>query len=338
MQMKDLVSKLRYFAIALSVIMVISACGSDDESSDQDNGAPVVIETRNEIFTPVPKLGNNADAQIEEAVIKDEESAIRHMWVYLNECVDLDKTHIKVDRGIGTEWMIRPTELASQEFGTWRIINSGEILPHNSKAELWKKYLGSGCDTNVLKPAATDVLTDTDASILLWTQLAKCNPELMVNAFSAQKNRKTGSWVIVTNTDAREDFGVWSVERNANITPLNERSKEVWDMLKLIEKDDSDDSHSEAKAQCSPVIRSDDDARRRLWTNLSPCFPSMDIEKIRTSWDPANHVWVLVSSERAASSSSDVTTSVWHILKNGDINPKNLSAEASLAITQSKNC
>ena len=40
MQMKDLVSKLRYFAIALSVIMVISACGSDDESSDQDNGAP----------------------------------------------------------------------------------------------------------------------------------------------------------------------------------------------------------------------------------------------------------------------------------------------------------
>ena len=64
----------------------------------------------------------------------------------------------------------------------------------------------------------------------------------------------------------------------------------------------------------------------------------MDIEKIRTSWDPANHVWVLVSSERAASASSDVTTSVWHILKNGDINPKNLSAEASLAITQSKNC
>ena len=87
--MKDLVSKLRYFAIALSVIMVISACGSDDESSDQDNGAPVVIETRNEIFTPVPKLGNNADAQIEEAVIKDEASALWHMRVYRSECVDL---------------------------------------------------------------------------------------------------------------------------------------------------------------------------------------------------------------------------------------------------------
>ena len=69
MQMKDLVSKLRYFAIALSVIMVISACGSDDESSDQDNGAPVVIETRNEIFIKLEKE-NEGFINIDSDIIK----------------------------------------------------------------------------------------------------------------------------------------------------------------------------------------------------------------------------------------------------------------------------
>lgn len=334
MYMKDVFVKFNYMFSAVLLVSIIVGCGGNDDTETNENVA-TITETRNEIFTPVP--GGSIEST-PTPVVQDESAAIRHMWVYITECVDIDKGHIKVDRGIGSEWMVMPTDSSSQEFGTWRIVSSGEILPHNSRAELWKKYLGSDCDTNILKPAATDVLTNSDAATLLWTQLAKCNPELPVDALSAQKNRKTGSWVVVSNTSAREDLGVWSVERNAEITPLNKRSEEVWEMLKLAEQKDSGNSYSEASAQCSPVIRSEDDAKRRLWTNLSPCFPNMDASVIQITWDPANHVWVAISKEKGGQNATDTSTSVWHISRNGDMTPTNLSAEATLAVTKSKNC
>jgi len=183
--MKDVLAKSHYMFVTVLLVSIIVGCGGDEDVENTEN-TPAVMETKNEIFTQVP---GSTTVSIPTPVVQDESAAIRHMWVYVTECVDIDKGHIKVDRGIGAEWMIMPTESSSQEFGTWRIISSGEILPHNSRAELWEKYLGSDCDTNILKPAATDVLTNSDAATLLWTQLAKCNPELPVDALSAQLTR-----------------------------------------------------------------------------------------------------------------------------------------------------
>ena len=328
-------SELKGHTLVIAIFLfgfLLYSCGSEEEESlDTLTGEGFErIATATEIPqfiepTPTP-------------AVADEGTAARNMWVYLTKCVAIDISNVVVSRGVQGEWMIMPSEGSPQEFGTWRVLQNGEVLPHNSRAALWKNYIESTCDTKILQPAANDVLSDYDASIVLWTQLAKCNPEITAEMLRAEKNRKTGSWVVVTSASSQDDFGVWSVERDARIEPLNERAEEVWKALRLVEGGDSESTQNELAAQCSPVIRNADDARRRLWTHLSPCYPEMDPYSVTTTWDPANHLWVAVSLERPADTTAAASPSVWNIARDGSISPRNLSAEGTWGVAKSGNC
>ncbi|HBR64972.1 MAG TPA: hypothetical protein DEA18_04150, partial [Dehalococcoidia bacterium] len=101
--------------------------------------------------------------------------------------------------------------------------------------------------------------TQSEASIVLWTQLAKCHPELPVSMLIAQKSQQTGDWVVVSDPNySMDDYGVWSVERDATIKPLNDRAKEVWSALSLSGESVGNSSiTAEIAAGCTPVIRNE---------------------------------------------------------------------------------
>lgn len=317
--------------------LLIASCGGDDEEelglasvdggSERSNAPTMVPEFSGPIPTPSPV-----------PVVTNESTALRAMWVHLTKCVPIEVNHLNVQLGVRGEWMVMPIKGSPQEFGTWRVNQNGDITPHNAIGELWQRYIESECDTSILQPAANDVLTDGDAVTTLWAHLARCIPEISLGAFSAQKDRRTGAWVVVTVPKSQDDFGVWSVKRDANIEPLNDRAVEVSKMVNVAASEKGGQQQNELAARCSPVIGSGDDARRRLWTHLSPCYPTVDPKSISTTWDPSNHLWVAVSKERPADTTAKATPSVWHLTRDGNILPKNISAEATWGVVSSGNC
>ncbi len=315
---------------------VVVSCGGDDEE-DQGLVSGEGGSERSNAPTMIPEFSGPSPTPSPVPVVTDESTAVRVMWVHLTKCVPVEVTHLDVQQGVRGEWMVMPIQGSPQEFGTWRVDQSGDVTPHNARGELWQKYIESECDTSILQPAANDVLTDGDAVTTLWAHLARCIPEMSLGVFSAQKDRRTGAWVVVTVPESQDDYGVWSVKRDANIEPLNDRAAEVSKMVGAVAGSKGGDK-SELAAGCSPVIGSGDDARRRLWTHLSPCYPTIDPNSISTTWDPSNHLWVAVSKERPADTTAKDTPSVWHITRDGNILAKNLSAESTWAVANTGNC
>ncbi len=315
---------------------VVVSCGGDDEE-DQGLVSGEGGSERSNAPTMVPEFSGPIPTPSPVPVVTDESTAVRAMWVHLTKCVPVEINHLDVQLGVRGEWMVMPIQGSPQEFGTWRVNQNGDVSPHNARGELWQKYIESECDTGILQPAANDVLTDGDAVTTLWAHLARCIPEMSLGVFSAQKDRRTGAWVVVTVPESQDDYGVWSVKRDANIEPLNDRAAEVSKMVGAVAGSKGGDKSGLA-AGCSPVIGSGDDARRRLWTHLSPCYPTIDPNSISTTWDPSNHLWVVVSGERPADATAKDTPSVWHITRDGNILAKNLSAESTWAVAKSGNC
>ena len=311
-------NNIRFFLPSLMILAalltpLVAACGGGDEPEPEPTRdiQPLAINTP----TPAP-------------VVTNEGQAVQKLWVYLTICISIDTKDLQANVAGEGEWIVMPTEKSPQEFGTWRVNSEGIINSHNNRAKLWNTYIESSCDPSIMKPAATDVLNESDAVTAVWTQLAKCNPELPTNVFIAQKNRKTGSWVVVTSTKSQDDYGVWSVARDANIKPLNDRAGEVMEALNLVETDESSNVNADLAAQCSPVIRTDEEARNRVWSHLSSCYPKLDKKQyIETTWDPGNHLWVAVTILKGSDDkSSDTAAPVWNVARNGKITPANDSA------------
>lgn len=322
-------------AICLLAAAVVSCGGGDEEDQalvSSDGGSE-----RANAPTMVPEFTAPTPTPSPVPVVRDESTAVRAMWVHLTKCVPIEITHLNVQLGVRGEWMVMPIQGSPQEFGTWRVDSNGEITPHNARGEEWQKYIESDCDTSILQPSANDVLTDGDAVTTLWAHLARCIPEMKLGSFSARKDRRTGAWVVVTVPESQDDYGVWSVRRDANIAPLNDRAAEVSKMFGAVAVG-KDGEKDELAAKCSPVIGSGDDARRRLWTHLSPCYPTIDPNSISTTWDPSNHLWVVVSKERAADATVEGIPSVWHLTRDGNILAKNISAKATWSVVSSGHC
>ena len=87
MYMKDVFVKSNYMFVAVLLVSIIVGCGGNDDTETNENVA-TITETRNEIFTPVP---GGLIESTPTPVVQDESAAIRHMWVYITECVDIDK-------------------------------------------------------------------------------------------------------------------------------------------------------------------------------------------------------------------------------------------------------
>lgn|GEM_PF-1151805 len=273
-------------------------------------------------------------------VITNETAAGKELWVYLTKCISIEDGHLMVNTATKGNWLITPATDSPQEFGTWLIKPSGELMPHNSKAELWDDYLKGNCDSNIMSPAATDVITQTDASTVLWTQLAKCHPELPVSMLIAQRSQQTGDWVIVSDPNyAMDDYGVWSVKRDATIKPLNDRAKEVWTALSLSTGSLGNSSNTtEVAAGCTPVIRNEQEAKDRMYSYLSSCFPDLRQDEMITTRDPMKHVWLVVTNEPSADNTTEWKKSIWSVDGDGEVSPKNSSSKATQGIIDAKKC
>ncbi len=273
-------------------------------------------------------------------VITNDTAAGKELWVYLTKCISIEDEHLMVNTATKGNWLITPTKDSPQEFGTWLIKPSGELVPHNSKAELWNAYLKGNCDNNIMSPAATDVITQTDASTVLWTQLAKCHPEMPVSMLIAQRSQQTGDWVIVSDPNyAMDDYGVWSVKRDATIKPLNDRAKEVWAALSLSKGSLGNSSNTaEVAAGCTPVIRNEQEANDRMYSYLSSCYPDLRQAEMITTRDPMKHVWLVVTNEPSADNTTEWKKSIWSVDGDGRVLPKNSSSAATMGIIDAGNC
>ena len=271
--------------------------------------------------------------------ITNETEAGRELWVYLTKCVSVDVGHLQVNTATKGDWLIKPASNSPQQFGTWLIKPSGDILPHNSKAGLWDSYLKGNCDTTIMSPAATDVLDGTGASTVLWTQLAKCHPELPLGMLIAQRSQQTGDWVVVSDPNyAMDDYGVWSVERDATIKPLNERANEVWAALSLSNDQSSPSNTTEIAAGCTPVIRNLQEANDRIYSFLSSCFPDLKQSEMTTTRDPMKHVWLVVTNEPYVDNTTERKKSVWSVDGSGRVLARNSSSVATMAIVDAGKC
>ena len=67
-------------------------------------------------------------------VIIDDTAAGKELWVYLTKCISIEDGHLMVNTATKGNWLITPATDSPQEFGTWLIKPSGELVPHNSKA------------------------------------------------------------------------------------------------------------------------------------------------------------------------------------------------------------
>ena len=272
-------------------------------------------------------------------VISNETEAGRELWVFLTKCVSIDVAHLEINTATKGDWLVKPTSNSPQEFGTWLIKPSGDLIPHNGKAGLWDSYIKGNCDTSFMSPSATDVQNEVGAATALWTQLAKCHPELPVNMLIAQKSQQTGDWVVVSDPSySMDDYGVWSVERDATIKPLNERAEEVWAALSLSSDEGGASDPTETAAGCSPVIRNLEEAKDRMYAFLSSCFPELSQSEMKTNRDTIRHVWLVVTDEPYADNTSERKKSIWSVDGEGRIQARNSSAKATMAIVDAGNC
>lgn len=311
-------------AVLVLLAPLLVACGSGEEESD-------ATESSSDLYQQIMSQSGASETAVDVTpspiLVNNEKEAVRKLWVYLTTCISIDISDLQAEVAGDSEWIVMPTEKSPQEFGAWRVNSKGKISWHNNRAKLWEEYIASECDPAIMTPAATDVLNESDAVSAVWTQLAKCNPELPLKELTAQKNRKTGSWVVVTSLKSQDDYGVWSVERDASIKPLNDRAVDVKDALKLVETGRASDANTDMAAQCSPVIRTDEESVNRIWSHLSACYPTLDKKKeVETTWDPGTHRWVTVT---ILDESSTDPAPVWNVDRSGAVTPVNDSAVAA---------
>lgn len=367
-------SPLLTLLLILSLI-VIGACGGEEaESEDCENQkfdpateGWICLDGQGSSDTG-PKSGNstalNESANAQEKVdsnpkqsskesvsptptpsILNSVAATQEVWVHLSKCVSLGIEHLEAQEAPRDEWLILPTEYSPQEFGTWKVSKwSTSITPHNNVAKSWDEYIKGNCDTSILSPAATDVLDENDAATVLWTQLAKCNPELPVEMLTARKNQETGDYVVVSDAKYTgfDDFGVWSVARNADIKPLNERAEQVLRALFLSEEEivegEPSSKPSELAAGCNPVIRTAQEAKNKIYAYLAPCHPKLGQNEITTTRDPVKHVWIVVTQEPPVDNTAEAKGSVWSINGSGMISPLNSSSRNTQVVIENKKC
>lgn len=192
------------------------------------------------------------------------------------------------------------------------------------------------CDTDEMEPAATDVITETEASTVLWTELAKCHPEIPVSSLIARRNQETGDWLVVSDPKySMDDFGVWSVSRNADIIPVNDRAISVWNKLDL---SPVDSQSNEMRAKCTPVIRNAEEAKSKMFAFLSPCYPSLGQSGMKTTRDPEKHVWIVVTDEPPVDIAVTSKPSVWSVDGEGNIKALNKSSTATRVLIDNNEC
>ena len=367
--------------LLISTTMLISVCGGEEDEPTEgstSNGSSLSDEERAALFssdndkpniTPssTEAVSTNSNTESSSApinptptpnpVVTTNDQAARILWAKLTECISVDVQDVKVDIALDNEWIAMPSASSPQEFGAWKIDSYGNINPHNKTGRDWNKFIDSACESDDVKLAATDVLNKTDAISVLWSQLSKCNPELNISYLESEKDQINGSWVVRTNVNSNDDYGVWNVDRDASVTPLNARADEVWKSLSILlvpsnDKTDelgrpiphqlpddtntstnnsqnNDSVNSTEISKCSPVIRTNTEAQNRVYGHLSSCYPNTSISSV--IWDAGLHYWIIVTNELESSST-------WNVDRDGTVTPANSSAETTDDLAKSGAC
>ena len=369
--------------LILSITSLLIACGGgeeEDTESSNPNGSSISDEERAALFgssedtessnttaANTPQTNNTstqtsptnspAPTATPNPIVTSNDQAARILWAKLTECISVDVQDVKVDIALDNEWIAMPSASSPQEFGAWKIDSYGNINPHNKTGRDWNKFIDSACESDDVKLAATDVLNKTDAISVLWSQLSKCNPELNISYLESEKDQINGSWVVRTTVNYNDDYGLWNVDRDASVTPLNARANEVWKSLSILlvpddnktdelgrpipqqlpentntstnNSQNNDSVNSTDISKCSPVIRTNTEAQNRVYGHLSSCYPNASISSV--IWDAGLHYWIIVTNENESSST-------WNVDRDGTVTPANSSAETTNDLADSGNC
>ena len=167
------------------------------------------------------------------SVVPDATAAVVIVWSFISRCtsdVSTENFEAILNPAQG-HWVVATKSDSPTDYGTWTVeAVKGTLAPFAGFSLEWDSVVGLQCNPEALAalstptpvPTATPAVEDgTDAVTTLWSDLVKCVPGLPTADLEATWNPATGQWVVITRPDASEDYGVWIVATNGQITPAN---------------------------------------------------------------------------------------------------------------------
>ena len=145
--------------------------------------------------------------------------AVATLWTYLIKCfsgLTFDDLKATWDAS-ESEWIVSTKPTALTDHGVWRVRRDAKLFPVNSQARIRDEEVRSESCTLVVPEAK-------DAVATVWTYLVECSPGLSIEDLAATWDPSNGEWVVITNPAAKADHGVWRVQRDAKIFPVNKEA------------------------------------------------------------------------------------------------------------------
>lgn len=341
------IRKFWFYIILLSFMLILfTSCGGDDEIEEESEGpsdaylaalaaaesgdSGQVLDTTNSDSTlnsptPVPTQA--------PVIINSKEQAELMLWEYLITCREMDTEDItshSIDSTSGDkEYSVYPDSSAKNKFGVWKINErEGKLTPQNNTAKLWDDWIKSGledtvqrqCDSvlekEIPKEITEPVVTSSrEASVVVWTYLSKCYPELDDGYLDANENKNEGGFVVKTSPGYKTDHGLWNVKQDGTLSAMNEKANER--------------AAEVTSGQCKNLIKSDTEAISAIWSYIVKCNPLLDINDLDANWDPKEDDWVVITKKSAQTRSSNPEPDhgIWRISRDAQITADNITAQ-----------
>ena len=166
-------------------------------------------------------------------VAADATAATAIVWSFISRCtsgVSIENFEAILNPAAGL-WVVATKSDSPTDYGTWTVeAAKGTLAPFAGFSREWDSVVGLQCNPEALAalstptpvPTATPAVADgTGAVTTLWSYLVKCAPGLLTTDLEPTWNPATGLWIVITRPGASEDYGVWTIATNGQITPNN---------------------------------------------------------------------------------------------------------------------
>ena len=151
-------------------------------------------------------------------VVTSTDDAVATMASYLAKCffgLNPGDLVAEYDEDEST-WTVFTKASAETKYGRWLVRRDAKLFPLNSVARIRDEEVRSELCT-------LGILSGDDAIRTVWTHLVECSPTLQIADLMATLDPSNDEYVVITIPDRiPPDHGVWRVQRDATLTPVNQ--------------------------------------------------------------------------------------------------------------------
>ncbi len=317
----EILTKLAAVAAPDAASVQATAEAQDQPEAEEKTEAEAEADPEPEP-TPVPAL-----------LVETEDVARNLVWVHLRQCITLAATDLVATQITG-DWYVNDSDESKTKIGLWKVTaDSGAVEPNDVLSRQWEKIISSECSPESLKalttptpePTIAPAIADGPGAIaVVWSYLAQCLPTISIENFETKFIPSQDWWVVTTKSDSATDFGAWTVNNTTGIlSPYAGFSRE-WDSVIKLE------CNPEALASLStptpvptvtPAIIDANQAVTTLWSYLVKCAPTMTIEELAATLNPALGHWTVITKPGLPTDYG-----VWTVTSGGIVSPDNREA------------